>query len=295
MAQQHLEQVLTAAGVPADTVKTIAGLAADAADFKPDEHVGVIRTGVETALKNDPKFYEGINKESIPADFLKKIEGEQYGRAANIVRTTMLKAAGMTEKDFEDLGDNAKKIEVFTPEFAKRLNKGDVTAKELQTKLMEANQQIEQLTAQGPELEKKYKSQYETDIAAFQLSGSALAHLAQAKGLNSPPAMVVGQIVANLKGKYAFAMVNGVPEPRDLKNPELKAMNAAKTAPLTFTEVMDEEMKVTGLIDPKKIEKTKGSDTIVVDPEKGGLKMHKGVSSKVQNRLEQDKKNAGAQ
>lgn len=295
MAQQHLEQVLTAAGLTEAQVKELAGLAADAADFKTDGYIAPIHTGVENKLINSPEFYAKINKESVPKEFLKTIETEQYGRAANIVRSTMLKAVGMTEKDFQDLGDEGKKIEVFTPKFVERLNKGDVSAKELQQKLMAANQEIEQLKGLEPELQKKYEGQFETRIAEYQLNGSALAHLASVQGLKAPADLVVDKLVSNLKGKYAFVIVNGVPEPRQLSNPQLKAMNAANTKALTFAEVMDQEIADRKLVEPKKTDKVNGTDTIDVDPDKkGGLKMHKGVSAKVQNRLEQDKKNAGA-
>jgi hypothetical protein len=56
MAQVHLEQVLTAAGLPADQVKTLVELPADAKDFKTDDHIVPIRTNVETQVKNDPSW-----------------------------------------------------------------------------------------------------------------------------------------------------------------------------------------------------------------------------------------------
>lgn len=113
--QKHLEQVLTDVGISADEVKKLVELPEDAKDFKTDTYVAGIRTTQETAIKNDPKFYEGLNKDNLPKEFVKQLETEQYGRAASLVRTNMLKAVGLTEKDFEALGDEGKKIDVFTP------------------------------------------------------------------------------------------------------------------------------------------------------------------------------------
>lgn len=84
--QKHLEQVLTAAGLTADEVKALAELPDTTADFKPETHVTPIRAAIETAVKNDPTFYAGLNADNLPKDFVKTVEQQQYGRAATIVR-----------------------------------------------------------------------------------------------------------------------------------------------------------------------------------------------------------------
>lgn len=292
MAQTHLEQVLTATGMTADQVKALVDLPAETADFKTDDHTAVIRGNVETQVKNDPKFYEGINKENLPKDFLKTIESEQYGRAANIVRTTMLKATGMKEEDFKDLGDEGKKIEVFTPAFAKRLTDGKVTDKELQQKLIEANTQIETLTAGQPELEKKYADKYTQDIANFQVGAGVLTHLASVPGLKAPAKYLVENITNQLKGKYAFEIVNGMPEIRQKDKPTLKVLTANGTKELTIGDAIGEILKADDLIDPKKVTKQETTTTVVTTGE-GGLKISKNVNDKIAKRLAEDKKAAG--
>lgn len=293
MAQQHLDQVLTAVGLAPEQVKAIMDLPAETADFKPDPYVAPVHATIETKVKNDPKFYEGINKESIPKDFLKTIEQEQYGRAATIVRTTMLKAVGLTEDEFKDLGENGRKIEVFTPAFVAKMNKGDVSAKELQQKLMEANQTIEQLNGKEPELEKKYSALADTRVAEFQFNASVLGQLAQVEGLKAPAQYIVDNVAAQLRGQYAYAIVNGKAELRQKDHPELQVMAAGGTKALTIGEAIAGILEKDGLITPKTTTKTGGSTTIDVKTEGGTLVMSKNVNDKVAKRIAEDKRAAG--
>jgi hypothetical protein len=292
MAQVHLEQVLTATGLPADQVKALVELPADAPDFKADPFVAPIRTNVETAVKNDPKFYEGLNKENLPKDFLKTIESEQYGRAANIVRTTMLKAVGLKEDDFKELGEDAKKIEVFTPAFTKKLTEGKVTDKELQQKLIEANNQIETLTTQGTELEKKYADKYTQELASYQFQAGVLAQLAQVAGLKAPAKYLVDTVATALKSKFGYEIVNGVPELRQKDKPALKVLTANGTKELTLQDAIGEILKADDLVDPKKTTKQETTTTVVTTTG-DGLKVTKGVSDKMARRIAEEKKAAG--
>lgn len=294
MAQKHLEQVLTAAGLPQDKVTELVGLPEDQADFKADGYVAPVHTQIETKVKNDPRFYEGISKDSIPKEFLKQLEGEQYGRVANIVRSTMLKATGLSEEDFKDLGDEAKKIEVFTPAFVKKLNKGEISVQELQTKLMAANSEVERLKGLEPEIDKKYKGQYDALYANTQFSASVLAHLASVQGLKAPAKFLVDQIANELKNQHAFAIVNGAVDLRQKEKPELNIMTENGTKILTLgaaiNAILDREDLITK---DKKLEKQTGGGKLDVTPEGGKLKVSSHVSDKANRRIEEDKRFAG--
>jgi hypothetical protein len=291
MAQVHLEQVLTAAGLTADQVKAVVELPADAPEFKTDDYVAPIRTNVETSVKNDPKFYEGLNKENLPKEFVKQLEQEQYGRSAAQVRTNMMKALGLKEDDFKELGDDGKKIEVFGPAFARKLAEGKVTDKELQTKLMEANTQIEQLTGKEAEIEKKYADKYAATVTEFQIAGGVLSNLAQVQGLKAPAKYLAEGITNQLKAKYGFEMVNGVPELRQKDKPTLKVLTANGTKEVTLGDAIGEILKADGLIDDKKT--TTSTTTTTVKTDGDGLKISKSVNDKMQKRIEEDKKAAG--
>lgn len=292
MAQTHLEQVLTATGMTADQVKALVELPADAKDFKTDDHTAVIRTNVETAVKNDPKFYEGLNKENLPKEFLKQLETEQYGRSAAQVRTNMLKAIGLTEEDFKDLGDEGKKIDVFGPAFAKKLSEGKVTDKELQQKLIEANKQIETLQGGEAAIEKKYADKYTADVANYQIANGVLTTLASVQGLKAPAKYLANDITTQLKTKYAFEIVDGMPEIRQKDKPTLKVLTDNGTKELTLAGAIGEILKADGLVDEKKSTTTTTTTTVKTDGD--GLKVSKHVNDKMSKRIEQDKANAGS-
>lgn len=294
MAQSHLEQVLTASGLPEDQVKALVELPADAADFKTDGYVAPIRTNVETQVKNDPKFYEGLNKENLPKEFLKTLEAEQYGRSAAQVRTNMLKAVGMSDKDFADLGEDGKKIDVFTPAFVKKLSEGKVGDKELQAKLMEANTELEKLKAGMPDIETKYKTEYEAKVADFQFSGTVLGHLASVQGLKAPAKYIAADLTTQLKSKYAFVVENGQVELRQKDKPTLKVLTDNGTKELTLAGAIDAILLSDDLVDKKKAT-TVTTTTTTVDTDGKGLKISKGVNDKIAKRIAEDAKAGGQQ
>lgn len=292
--QKHLEAVLTDTGLSAEQVKALVDLPEDAADFKTDDFVKGVHTVVETKVKNDPEFYKGLNKENMPKEFLKVIESEQYGRAANIVRTNILKATGLSEKDFEALGEEGKKIDVFTPAFVKKVTEGKITDKELQAKLIEANQKIETLESGLPDIEKKYQGEYEGKIADYQFTTGVLTTLASVPGLKAPAKYLLTDIAAQLKGKYGFAIVNGEVELRQKDHPDLKVLNKAGTEALTLKAAVETILTADALVDKKATTTTTTTTKLNVDGDEGkGLKIGKHVASKMDKRLEEDKKLAG--
>lgn len=289
MAQIHLEQVLTAAGLTEDQVKALAEMPADAKEFKTDEHVAPIRTVTETAVKNDPKFYEGLNRENLPKEFVKQLEAEQYGRSAAQVRTNMMKALGLKDEDFKDLGEEGKKIEVFGPAFVKKLSEGKVTDKELQQKLIEANTEIEKLKGLEVELEKKYSDKTAAEMANFQFSAGVIAQLASVPGLKAPAKYLAETVTQQLKAKFAFEIVNGLPELRQKDKPTLKVLTANGTKELTMADAILDILKADDLVDNKKTTKEEKISTVVTTGG-DGLKIGKHVNDKMAKRLQEDQK-----
>lgn len=288
MAQTHLADVLKASGLPEDQVKALTDLPEDTKDFKTDTYIAPIRSNVETQVKNDPKFYEGLNKENLPKEFLKTLESEQYGRSAAQVRANMLKAVGLSDKDFADLGDDGKKIDVFTPAFVKKLSEGKVGDKELQAKLIEANKKLEEIETSIPEIEKKYKSEYDGRMTDFQFSNGVIAQLAAVPGLTVQPKYLATDITAQLKSKFAFAVVDGQIELRQKGKPDLKAMNEKGTAEVTLKDAIQQIVESDGLIDKKRTTTT--TTTTQIDTGAEGLKINKHVSDKTAKRKLEDAK-----
>lgn len=291
MALKHLEEVLQAAGLPADQTKALVDLKDDAADFKADTYVAPLHTTIETKVKNDPAFYAGITKETLTAHapkLMQEVESSQYARAVAITRTNLLKAAGLNEADFKELGEEGKKIEVFTPAFAKKLNDGKVTDAQLQQKLIEANNQLEELKNQLPEVEKKHKGEADKIINERSFDLIVLSTLAQIPGLKGPNLIAPG-VIQTLKAKYDFAVNGLTAELRQKGKPDLKVLVNNKE--LTLTDAIMAEVK--DLVEPpKKAEPTKGSVTVTQDG-KGELKIPGKVNDKLSKRIEMDKAAAG--
>lgn len=294
MAQKHIEEVLKSSGLPEDQLKALKELPEDHPDFKTDEYVAPIRTNVETQVKNDPKFYEGLNKENLPKEFVQKLEAEQYGRSAAIVRGNMLKAVGMSEKDFADLGEEGKKIDVFTPAFVKKLSEGKVGDKELQAKLIEANQKIADMEAEAPKTAEKFKSEYEAKILDFQFHNAVLTNLASVPGLKAPAKYLTADVTSQLKSKYAFEIGDaGTVELRQKDKPTLKVLTDNGTKELTLAGAIGQILETDDLVDKKKATTTTTTTTKVNGEDGKGLTMSKNVNDKVSKRLAEDAKLGG--
>lgn len=293
MAQSHLEQVATAAGLTPEAVKAIIELPADAKDFKTDEHVTTLHGVVGNALKNDPKFYEDLTVEKLPQPVQKALEQQQYGRAASIARTNMLKTAGLTEKDFEELGEEGKKLDKFIPALMAKFSAGKITDKQLQEGLLKANQELEELRGQAPKLEEKYKGEYETKVAGFQNSANVLATIAQVPGLKVPASLVGRAVQEKLASKYTLVLVNGSTELRQLGKPELKVLVDNGTKELTLERAVTELLTEEKAIDAeaaKKHTKVETGETKIETDGKGGLKVSTHVNGRLAKRLEQEGK-----
>lgn len=291
--QKHLEQVLADAGIPADQVKQLVELPEDAKDFKTDTYVAGIRTTVETAVKNDPEFYKGLNKDNLPKEFVKQLETEQYGRSANEVRGHMMKALGLKEDDFKDLGDEFKKIPVFSQAFVKKLSEGKVTDKELQQKLIDATNKISELEGKVPELEKTIEAKYATKLNEEKSQFVVLAGLAQVQGLKAPPAYIADKVTAKLRDKYDIVIDGTEAKIRQKGKPDLLVLVDNKE--LTFQDAILSIVKADGLLEPEKKTTTTTTGTVKVDadPQEGEFKLNSHVNDRIKKRLEQDKKAGG--
>lgn len=293
MAHTHLEQVATAAGLTPEAVKAIVELPADAKDFTPDAHVTALRDNVATALKNDAKFYEDLTVEKLPPQVKKSMEQEQYGRAASIARANMLKTAGLTDKDFEDLGDEGKKLDKFIPALMAKFSAGKITDKELQAGLQKANQELETLKSELPKLEEKYKGEYETKVSGFQNSANVLATIAQVPGLKVPAFLVGRTVQEELAAKYMLVLINGKTELRQLGKPDMKVLVDNGTKELTLERAVTELLTEQKAIDEEAAKKTTKKETGKTEIEndgKGGLKVSTHVNGRLAKRLEQESK-----
>lgn len=295
MAHTHLEQVATAAGLTPDAVKAIVELPADAKDFTPDAHVTALRDNVATALKNDAAFYEGLTVDKLPQPVQKALEAQQYGRAATIARTNMLKTAGLKEDDFKELGEEGKKLDVFIPALIAKFAAGKITDKQLQEGLQKANQELEELKGQLPTLEKKYADQYETKVAGFQNSANVLATIAQVPGLKVPASLVGRAVQEKLAATYALVLVNGQTELRQLSNPQLKVLVDNGTKELTLERAVTEILNTEKAIDEGAAKKATTKETGKTEIENNGdgtLKLSTHVNGRLAKRLEQESKTA---
>ena len=290
MAQNHIELVLKTAGLPDDQIKALNDLPEDSKDFKPDQFIAPIKSTFENQVKNDPKFYEGLNKENLPKEFIQKLETEQYGRSASIVRQNILKTMGMSEKDFSDLGEDGKKLDIFLPAFVKKLSEGKVGDKELQAKLIEANTEIEKLKGQFPEIENKFKGEFESKMNDFAINQSILTILASVPGLTAPAKYVSERLIKDLKAKYGFSVEGDSVELRQKEKPTLKILIENGTKELTLTAAINQILEADGLVDKKRTTVT--TQTTKVDVGQNGLVMHQKVNDKVRKRIEEDQRAA---
>lgn len=292
MAQKHIEQVLTTAGLTAEQIKALNEIKDDAADFKLDDYVAPIITGAETRLKNDAKFYETLNETNLPKEFMKKLEAAQYGRSAAEVRQNIIKNLALDPKDFE--GDEFKPMEKFLTAVQAKITTGKVTDKELQAKLVEANNRIATMEAELPNLEKKHQDAAQARIDGAHFDMQVMAQLAAIPGLKVNATLLSPQFVGALKAKYGFELVNGIVELRQKDKPTLKPMSADGKKELSLKDAIEGLAKDFDVVDPdwnkkRKTEKQDGHTTIDVEGKKGGFKMSSHVQSKIEKKIEDEK------
>lgn len=273
MAQQHLNTLITASGLPEDDIATILALPEDAKDFKPDDYQAKIRTSIETAVKNDPKFWEGLDENNVNEGFKKKIESQQYGRAAGVAKGKVLKALGITEEDLSDLTAEEKaKYEVVIAKAAEKFATNKSGDKETQKLLIEARKKLEELETDIPVREGKIKQDYEKMMSDEKLDFIILAELAGIENLKAPASYLARELTAALKEENYF-VINGIKaQPKQKANPTLDMLEGSKV--LSLKDLIVKKLKADGLIDEKEPSggKQGGKIKVDVDPDgKGGL------------------------
>lgn len=289
--QKHLEEVLTTAGLSPEQVKALSELPDDAKDFKTDDYIAPIRTGIETAVKNDPEFYKTLNKQNLPPEFVKSIEAEQYGRAANITRNHIFKGLGLSEKEFESLGEEGKRLEVLIPAVVKKFSEGKINDKQLQEKLVEVTTELDKLRGQEPEIETKYKSKYEQQLNTDKQEFIVFAELATVPNLKAPPKYIADKVNAKLNEKFAVIVAGNEAVIRQKSNPDLKVLINNKDE-LTLRGAIEAILEADNLIDRteggKKTTVVSGT-TVDIDGTKGGLIIPSHVNDKIQKKIAAEK------
>lgn len=286
MAEQHILTVLTAAGMEPADLEALKALPEDAADFAPDSYIGKIKTGVETALKNDPNFWNSLDENNVNETFKKKLQDQQYGRAAGIVRQKVLTSLGLKEEDLADVPEeDRRKLETFVSKAAEKYASSKAGDKQLQSDLVAARRQLEELQAALPEKETALQAQYETEYNNRVIDAIVLAELGSVEGLKVPPSYIADKVAAELKGGYALK-VNGLrADVFQKENQNLKVLEGSKE--MGLKDLVNKILVRDGLVETKtgQGDQNRGKATVDVNGEEGKLK----VSSHILDKINQNK------
>lgn len=281
MAIEHIKQVLTNSGIDDADFEIINALPADHKDFKADDYVGKARTSFETQIKNDPKFWEGLDENNVNDTLKKKIEAQQYGRASNIVRQKTLKAFGLSEDDFADLAEeDKKKFEVFIGKAADKYAATKAGDKQLQKDLVDARKRIEEFETKIPADNEALKADYEGKLNNEKLDFIVLAELASVQGLKVPANYIADKVAAELKNNYSLK-VNGLKA--DVKQKENAALDVLEGSKiLGLKDLITKILIRDGLIaEGQKPETSSGKTTIEVEGKDGELQVSSHILDKI--------------
>ena len=284
MAQEHLNNLISQTGLEAADIEAILALPAEG-EHDLTAYTGKIHTAAESKLKNDPDFWEKLDETNVNPAFQKRIESQQYGRAANIVRQKALKALGLKEEDLGELTDDDKKsVETYIGKAAEKFASSKVSDQQLQADLLAARKKVEELELDIPTRETKIKADYETEYSNKTLDLIILAELAGIEGLKVPAHYVAKEMAATLKEENAFA-VNGLKAtPKQKANPNLDVLEGSKA--LTLKDLIVKKLTADGLIEKAPAAGSKKGSTVVdVDPDgNGGL----GISSHILDKIKEN-------
>jgi hypothetical protein len=281
MAQEHLNSLIAASGLEATDIEAILALPAEG-EQDLAAYTGKIHTAFETQIKNDPKFWEGLDENNVNPAFQKKIEAQQYGRAANIVRQKTLKALGLKEEDLGDMADEDKKnLETFIGKAGEKYASTKVSDKQLQADLLTARKKVEDLELDIPTREGKIKQEFETKYNNEKLDFIILAEMAGIENLKVPASYLVDKISAYLKDQNAF-VVNGMTAiPKQKANPNLDVLDGSRA--LTLKDLIVKKLTADGVIGKTEpAGPTKGTTKVNVDPDgSGGLAISGHILEKI--------------
>lgn len=273
----HIENLLTSIGLPAEDATRIANLPeTDAETFDPAPIIDRVKSNFKTQFKNDPQFFNEITVETLPVDVRKKLESNQYGRAAAITRDKLLKGLGLTDSEIADLTpEQREKLELFVPAVADKFSKTKATNPQLQSELIEARRKIEELSGKEESLKSHYESQASQKIAAALFNAQLVAELSSIPNLKIPASDIARTAAEIVSSRYGFAQVGDFNvELRQKANPEMKVLKENSSHELTLKEVLTQMAQERGWVGQES-DSSRGSGTVTVDPTRDGkLKMN---------------------
>jgi hypothetical protein len=245
-----LETVLTSVGVPAEDIATIVALK-ETDTFDPKAVAEKVRSNYRTQFQNDPAFFNELTVDKLPADTRKKIESDQYGRAAGIVKQKFYRTLGLTDAEIAGLTEDQKnKLEEFVPAVAEMWTKTKSGDKATQEQLIEARKQLEALNGIEEKMKTKYQSESDTKVTAGIFNAVLLGELAQLQGLKISAADIAATASNVLLAKYNFERVGdyGI-ELRQKENPKMKVLKGNTSHELTLKDALAEIAEQRGWIE----------------------------------------------
>jgi len=280
MAQEHLLSLMTSVGLEQTDIDAVLALPADTQDFKPESYTGKIHTSIETKVKNDPSFWEGLDENNVNETLKKKIEAQQYGRAANIVRQKTLKALGLKEEDLADIPEEERKnLETFISKAGEKYASSKAGDKELQKQLQETRKKLEDLEADIPVKETKLKQEYETAFNNEKLDFIILAELATIENLKAPAQYLASKITSELKSENNFVISGMKAHPKQKANPALDILDGSKVVGLK--DLIIKKLKADNLIEEKPAPPPRNGKVEIEPDGKGGLEISSHILNKI--------------
>lgn len=271
---------MTSVGLEQTDIDAVLALPADTQDFKPESYTGKIHTSIETKVKNDPSFWEGLDENNVNETLKKKIEAQQYGRAANIVRQKTLKALGLKEEDLADIPEEERKnLETFISKAGEKYASSKAGDKELQKQLQETRKKLEDLEADIPVKETKLKQEYETAFNNEKLDFIILAELATIENLKAPAQYLASKITSELKSENNFVISGMKAHPKQKANPALDILDGSKVVGLK--DLIIKKLKADNLIEEKPAPPPRNGKVEIEPDGKGGLEISSHILNKI--------------
>lgn len=286
MPLEYLKPLLTGLGIDEKKADELLNIPEDKQkDFKPDEVVDAAKKTWETKLKNDPEFLGSLSEDVLPEPIIKSIESKQYGKAAAMTRQHLIKGMGLTDADFEDLGDDGKKIQVFVKRAVEKFVAGKSTDEKLQNDLIAARKELDKLKEEEPQKLTELENRFKTESDARMFEFIVLTNLANFKNLKVPVSYVVDKVTAKLKSTYAFEVEGMDATPKQKNNPKLDVI--VGTDKLTLGKAIEKILTDDDLL-AKEVTPTKEKGNIQIDVEGSGgeLKISSHIADKIKKVME---------
>jgi hypothetical protein len=279
--------VLTAVGLPPEKVEALKGVTAETLkDFKADDFVTTIRTGLETTFLNDPAFLSKLTKEKVPEALRKDIESGQYGRFMNEFKDYATKTLGLDLSDLtpEEEKSLKKVAEKVTGKYAGKLGSPEAI-RTLQSDLQKAlgdNTAMKQTHQQ--ELEKAVGSERSKtgDLLTKLITQTEMAKIEG--GLVVDPSLLVDAVIVKARELYTVLLdgTNIVLKRKD--NPQLDVTNSDGTKK-TYFQALGEIANELKIVKPVLEKKKEGEGQTTVEVQGGEVKLPAHIANKVNANL----------